>query len=87
MAPIDFCAVTLVSELDQHRVHRIMRMSGVTTAGRALEGATFADNNGLVANVVAGAPLPGRDAGAMDRQIIFDDDTQIRGLQSLKISP
>jgi two-component system cell cycle response regulator len=88
VAPIDFCAVTLVSELDQHRVHRIMRMSGVTTAGRALEGATFADNNGLVANVVRyGAPLPGRDAGAMDRQIIFDDDTQIRGLQSLKIFP
>jgi diguanylate cyclase (GGDEF)-like protein len=88
VAPIDFCAVTLVSQQDQARVHRIMRMSGVTTAGRALEGASFPDNNGLVANVVRyGAPLPGRDAGAMDRQIIFDDDTQIRGLQSLKIFP
>ncbi len=88
VAPLEFCAVTLVSEQDGQRVHRIMRMSGVTSAGRALEGQSFPDNNGLVANVVRyGAPLPGRDAGAMDRQIIFDDDTQIRGLQSLKIFP
>jgi diguanylate cyclase (GGDEF)-like protein len=88
VAPLEFCAVTLVSEQNGNRVHRIMRMSGVTSAGRALENAVFPDNNGLVANVVRyGAPLPGRDAGAMDRQIIFDDDTQIRGLQSLKIFP
>jgi two-component system cell cycle response regulator len=88
IAPLEFCAVTLVSEQNGQRMHRIMRMTGVTSAGRALENATFADNNGLVANVVRyGAPLPGRDAGAMDRQIIFDDDTQIRGLQSLKIFP
>ena len=88
VAPLEFCAVTLVSEANGARAHRIMRMTGVTSAGRALEGQTFPDNNGLVANVVRyGAPLPGRDAGAMDRQIIFDDDTQIRGLQSLKIFP
>jgi diguanylate cyclase (GGDEF)-like protein len=88
VAPLDFCAVTLVSEQNKERVHRIVRMSGVTSTGRALEGRSFADNNGLVANVVRyGAPLPGRDVGAMDRQIIFDDDTQIRGLQSLKIFP
>jgi diguanylate cyclase (GGDEF)-like protein len=88
VAPLDFCAVTLVSEEHQHRVHRVVRMSGVTSAGRALEGATFPDNAGLVANVVRyGAPLPGRDAGSMDKQIIFDDHTQIRGLQSLKIFP
>jgi diguanylate cyclase (GGDEF)-like protein len=88
VAAIDFCAVTLVAEENGHRVHRIVRMSGVTSAGRALEGKRFPDNNGLVANVVRyGAPLPGRDVGAMDRQIIFDDDTQIRGLQSLKIFP
>ncbi len=88
VAPLEFCAVTLVSEQNGARAHRIMRMTGVTSAGRALEGQTFPDNNGLVANVVRyGAPLPGRDAGAMDRQIIFDDDTQIRGLQSLKIFP
>ncbi|MBL9039594.1 MAG: diguanylate cyclase [Archangium sp.] len=88
VAALDFCAVTLVSEDAGTRQHRVVRMSGVTSAGRALEGKTFADNNGLVANVVRyGAPLPGRDVGAMDRQIIFDDDTQIRGLQSLKIFP
>ncbi len=88
VAAIDFCAVTLVSEEEGQRWHRIVRMSGVTSAGRALEGKRFCDNNGLVANVVRyGAPLPGRDVGAMDRQIIFDDDTQIRGLQSLKIFP
>lgn len=88
VAPLEFCAVTLVSEQNGQRAHRIMRMTGVTSAGRILEGQTFQDNNGLVANVVRyGASLPGRDAGAMDRQIIFDDDTQIRGLQSLKIFP
>ncbi len=88
IAPLEFCAVTLVSEHEGQRVHRIVRMTGVTSAGRELEGRTFPDNNGLVANVVRyGTPLPGRDAGAMDRQIIFDDDTQIRGLQSLKIFP
>ncbi len=88
VAPIDFCAVTLVSEQDGKRQHRIVRMSGVTSAGRALEGKSFPDNNGLVANVVRyGAPLPGREAGVMDRQTIFDDDTQIRGLHSLKIFP
>lgn len=88
VAQLDFCAVTLVNEVNGQRQHRIVRMSGVTSAGRALENQTFPDNNGLVANVVRyGAPLPGRDVGAMDRQIIFDDDTQIRGLQSLKIFP
>jgi two-component system, cell cycle response regulator len=88
VAPLDFCAVTLVSEQEGQRLHRVVRLTGVTSAGRALEGATFPDNSGLVANVVRyGAPLPGRDAGAMDRQVIFDDATQIRGLQSLKIFP
>jgi two-component system, cell cycle response regulator len=85
---LDFCAVTLVSEVGQKREHRIVRMSGVTSAGRALEGQTFADNNGLVSNVVRyGAPLPGREVNAMERQIIFDDHTQVRGLLSLKIFP
>jgi diguanylate cyclase (GGDEF)-like protein len=88
VAPLDFCAVTLVNEQDGQRVHRVVRLAGVSSAGRALEGATFPDNAGLVANVVRyGTPLPGRDAGAMDRQTIFDDATQIRGLQSLKIFP
>jgi diguanylate cyclase (GGDEF)-like protein len=80
--------VTLVSEVEGKRMHRVVRMTGVTAQGKALEGQTFADNNGLVANVVRyGAPLPGRDIKAMDRQVIFDDETQIRGLGALKIFP
>jgi diguanylate cyclase (GGDEF)-like protein len=88
IASLDFSAVTLVSEENGKRSHRIARMTGVTAQGRALEGKVFADNNGLVANVVRyGAPLPGREVAAMDRQIIFDDDTQVRGLSALKIFP
>lgn len=88
LAGLDFCAVTLVSEQDGKRVHRIARMTGVTAQGRALEGRTFLDNNGLVANVVRyGAPLPGRDVRAMDKQVIFDGDTEVRGLAGLKIFP
>jgi diguanylate cyclase (GGDEF)-like protein len=88
LAGLDFCAVTLASEVDGKRVHRIARMTGVTAPGKALEGRDFPDNNGLVANVVRyGAPLPGRDVKAMDRQVIFDDETQIRGLAALKIFP
>jgi diguanylate cyclase (GGDEF)-like protein len=34
-----------------------------------------------------GAPLPGRDAGAMDRLVIFDGATVVRGLAALKIFP
>jgi diguanylate cyclase (GGDEF)-like protein len=85
---LDFCAVTLVSEVEGKRMHRVARMTGVTASGKALEGRAFPDNNGLVANVVRyGAPLPGRDIKAMDRQVIFDEETQIRGLGALKIFP
>ncbi|RKG95434.1 sensor domain-containing diguanylate cyclase [Corallococcus sp. CA053C] len=88
LAGLDFCAVTLVSEQEGKRVHRVVRMTGVTAQGKALEGRTFPDNNGLVANVVRyGAPLPGRDIKAMDRQVIFDEETQVRGLGALKIFP
>ncbi|MGQ0504336.1 MAG: sensor domain-containing diguanylate cyclase, partial [Myxococcaceae bacterium] len=88
LAGLDFCAVTLVSEVDGKRVHRIARLSGVTAHGRALEGKFFEDNNGLVANVVRyGAPLPGREITAMDKQMIFDGETQVRGLAALKIFP
>jgi two-component system, cell cycle response regulator len=88
LAGLDFCAVTLVSEKDGQRLHRIARLAGVTSAGKALEGRVFPDNQGLVANVVRyGAPLPGRDLKAMDRPVIFDDDTVVRGLAALKIFP
>ncbi|WP_434391035.1 diguanylate cyclase [Melittangium boletus] len=88
LAGLDFSAVTIVSEQDGKRVHKVARMLGVSAPGKALEGWTFPDNNGLVANVVRyGAPLPGRDLKAMDRQVIFDEETQVRGLAALKIFP
>ena len=89
LAGLDFSAVTIVQEVDGKRVHKVARMLGVAAQGsKALEGRSFPDNNGLVANVVRyGAPLPGRDLKAMDRQVIFDEETQIRGLGALKIFP
>src|SRR5205814_714528 len=70
-------------------IHALLaRLSGVSSPGKALEGKTFADNNGLVSNVVRyGAPLPGRELRAMDHPVVFDDDTVIRGLGALKIFP
>jgi len=88
LAGLECGAVTLVSETEGKRVHRIARMSGVTSLGRKLEGHSFGDNNGLVANVVRyGAPLPGRELTAMERPMIFDGDIQVRGLSALKIFP
>ncbi len=88
IAALDFCAVTLVNEEDGKRVHRIARIAGATASGRSIEGRTFADNNGLVANVVRyGAPLPGRELRSPDKQIIFDAEIQVRGLSALKIFP
>ena len=88
LAGLDFCAVTIVNDVEGKRMHKVARMMGVTAQGKALEGRSFPDNNGLVANVVRyGAPLPGRDIKAMDRQVIFDEETQLRGLGALKIFP
>jgi two-component system, cell cycle response regulator len=88
LAELDFCAVTLVSEDSGARVHRVVRVGGTTAAGKALEGKSFPDNAGLVANVVRyAAPLPGRDLKAMGTSVIFDEDTQVRGLSALKIFP
>jgi two-component system, cell cycle response regulator len=86
---LDFCAVTLVEASEGGgRTHTIARALARTPGKSPLDGRRFPDNAGLVANVVRyGAPLPGRDAGAMDRQIIFDEETQVRGLGSLKIVP
>ena len=87
LAGLDFCAVTLVSEEDGKRNHRIVRVAG-SAQTKALEGRSFPDNNGLVANAVRyGAPLPGREIASMDWQVIFDDATQVRGLEALKIFP
>ncbi|MBF5040822.1 diguanylate cyclase [Aggregicoccus sp. 17bor-14] len=88
LAELDFCALTLVSEESGARMHRVVRVTGTTTSGKALEGKTFADNAGLVSNVVRyAAPLPGRDLKSMGTPVIFDEDTQVRGLAALKIFP
>ena len=85
---LDFAGVTLVSEENGKRYHRVARIVGAGTNGGGLENKTFVDNNGLVANVVRyGTPLPGREITAMEKQIIFDGETQIRGLAALKIFP
>ena len=70
----------------QRARHRVVAVWGEGT--RSLQGLTFADNPGLVANVVRlGAALPGRELQAMDRLVIFDGATQVRGLAALKIFP
>ncbi len=87
MGRLDFAALTLVEEENGKRRHKVMQVAGVAS-GRALEGVEFPDNTGLVANVVRyGAPLPGRDVRQMDRPVVFDEETQLKGLASLKIVP
>jgi diguanylate cyclase (GGDEF)-like protein len=83
---LDLCAVTLVEQAQGRTRHRVQAVDGEAAA--ALRELTFADNAGLVSNVVKlGAPLPGRALGAMDRVVIFDNGTVVRGLAALKIFP
>jgi diguanylate cyclase (GGDEF)-like protein len=85
---LDFTAVTLVKTEGGKLVHQVMRVAGDSASGTPLVGRSFADNTGLVANVVRyGTPLPGRELKAMDRQLIFDDPSLVRGLSALKIFP
>lgn len=85
---LDFAAVTLSSEVDGKRTHKIARMLGITPQSKAIEGKVFDDNAGLVSHVVRyGAPLPGKDPRALDKRVIFDREIQIRGLRALKIFP
>ncbi len=87
LANLDFVAVTLVQQEDGARLHRVVKVAGSPTA-RALEGRSFSDNNGLVANVVRyGTPLPGRALPQMEQRVVFDDGTEVRGLGALRILP
>jgi len=87
LADLDFCAVTLVQDEVEQRTHRIARVAGGPEAG-ALEGKCYPDNHGLVATAVRyGSPLPGREITSLDKQLVFDADTRLRGLQALKIFP
>jgi diguanylate cyclase (GGDEF)-like protein len=66
--------------------HRIAAVWGEGTG--SLSGLVFADNPGLVASVVRlGTELPARELEAMDRVVIFDGATQVRGLAALRIFP
>lgn len=79
---LDLCALTVAED----RRHKVLAVHG--EASEALRDLSFADNAGLVSNVVKlGAPLPGRDLGAMDRVVIFDGGTVVRGLKALKLFP
>jgi diguanylate cyclase (GGDEF)-like protein len=79
---LDLCAITLAED----RRHRVAAVEG--EAAQALRDLSFADNAGLVSNVVKlGAALPGRPLGAMERVQIFDSGTVVRGLLALKIFP
>jgi diguanylate cyclase (GGDEF)-like protein len=87
LSALDFCAVTLVREEEGRKVHQVARAWGLVPS-RPLQNLCFEDNHGLVANVVRyGAPLPGRELSAMERQIIFDEESEVRGLAALKIFP
>lgn len=88
LASLDFAALTLVQEEEGARLHRVAKVVGGSAGARALEGRAFPDNNGLVANVVRyGAPLPGRALPNMEQRVVFDDETEIRGLGALRILP
>src|SRR5438105_7597989 len=81
-AALDLCAITVLED----RGHRVVAVDG--EAASPLRDLSFGENAGLVSNVVKlGAPLPGRALGAMDRVVIFDNGTVIRGLAALKIFP
>lgn len=88
LAPLDFGALTLVEEeAGVPRQHRIVKVTGVH-AGQALTDHVFPDNNGLCANVVRyGTPLPGRGVKLGDRPLVFDEASELRGIQALKILP
>jgi len=89
---LDLCALTVVDgaagdESKAGRVrHRVEAAEG--DGADVLRGLGFADNAGLVANVVRlGSPLPARPPGAMERLLIFDGGTVLRGIACLKIFP
>ena len=88
---LELCALTLVEDVGDEPTrakarHRIE--AAVGEGADVLRGLNFADNPGLVSNVVRlAAPLPARSPGEMERVVIFDAATVIKGLRSLKIFP
>ncbi len=89
VAPLDFCALTLVSEAaERPRTHSIARIVGAANASQALQGSLFEDNGGLVANAVRyGASFAASEAEGIDKQVVFTPEVRIRGLNALKVIP
>lgn len=86
LAGLDFCALTLVSEVEGKKQHRVVKLMGPAAAKSEVY--VFDDNNGLVANVVRyGVPLPGRDAKWNEKLTVFDDRLPLRGIGALRIFP
>jgi diguanylate cyclase (GGDEF)-like protein len=89
-APVDFGAVTLVSEGEGKRRHEVVRAASGAGGERRvseLEGISFADNAGLVSAAVRlGSALPGTDIRVADA-LLLDGPTRLRGISSLKILP
>jgi diguanylate cyclase (GGDEF)-like protein len=90
MVPLDFGAVTLCEpEGGGRQRHRVARCHPPAAEGGSgpLEGLCFADNAGLVSAAVRlGSALPGRELRA-EAAMIFDENTRVRGLASLKVLP
>jgi two-component system cell cycle response regulator len=79
---LDLCALTVV----EGRKHRVLACEG--EGKETLQSLTFGDNAGLVSNVVKlGAPLPGRELASMEKLVVFDSATVLRGFKALKIFP
>jgi diguanylate cyclase (GGDEF)-like protein len=79
---LDLCVLTTA----EGRRHRVLAADGDGSA--PLKELSFADNAGLVSNVVKlGSPLPGRELSAMERVVVFDNNTVLKGLGALKIFP
>ena len=88
VAPIDFCAVTLVHDNEAGREHKIAHIAGTDVSPDKLVGLTFSDNNGLVSTVVRyGKPLPGWSRNAREKQIIFESKIPTPALHSLIVLP
>ena len=83
---IDLCVLTLVDDSSGARRHTVAAAEGEGAEG--LAGHSFADNGGLVANVVRlGAPLPGRPLDEMDRVLVLDEAAKLPKLSALRIFP
>lgn len=80
-APMDFCAVTVLSEVGGIRGHRI-----VGSTDPSLEGIAFDDSASLVANVTRyGTPLPER--AAPQHQLVFAAGIELPHFKFIKVFP